>query len=323
MRKGIEPAEVYQLTELSDEFLKDPTSWLEPKLVEEFLQSVESKFSNTLKEENLIQAVGHNSKELKAWGVLDSVLRMMERPQDTFTQPQRFISYFISPAPPIANFVKKADTVKFDLPISFEEYPSVCTYMVAALEVLPMFMGGQLAEAKWKGTQISISWSQQQASFSAGEVQTRVLAPQFVEDLMETLEKTEKALEEKSRELERIKQENSAAAQSQTQDLERWFRIYRSFNRYSQQVAKLHDYFTRSKQLVTLLIAQERMSPQVKEAMKRVNWDLVQEQYPEVIDSLLKDFELEQKGLNPEANHVQNKKDIFATDSGQSWLTHT
>lgn len=322
VRKGIEPAEIYQLTDLSDEFLKDPTSWLDAKVVEAFLQAVESKFSGILSEDHLLQSIGHNSKELKAWGVLDSVLRMIERPQDAFTQPQRFVSYFISPAPPIANFVKTQDSVKFDLPISFEEYPNVCGYLVAAFESLPKFLGGEFAEVQWRSTKISISWSQQQASFTAGEVQTRVLAPQFMEDLMETLEKTEKALEEKSRELERIKQENSMAAQSQTQDLERWFRMYRSFNRYSQEVSKLKDYFTRSQQLITLLIGQERSNTQVKAAMKRVNWEGVKEQFPEVIEALLTDFELERKGLDPEAKHVQNKKDLFTADTGQSWLTH-
>lgn len=321
-QKGVEPSEIYQITDLSDEFLKDPTAWLDVAKVEEFLANVDSKYSTLLNDQNLIASIGHESKELKSWGVLDSVLRMIENPQSLFTQPQRIVSYFISPAPPIANLKKTPETVSFDLPITFQEYPCVCSYLVAAVESLPRFFGGDFADAKWEGTKLTISWAEQQASFTSGEVQNRVLAPQFMEDLMDTLEKTEKALEEKSRELDSIKKQNSEAAQSQTQDLEKWFRIYRSFNRYSQEVARLRDYFTRSQQLITLLVGQERSNPQVKAAMKRMNWENVKSQFPEVVDSLLNDFEMEQKGLNPEAKHVQNKKDLFTTDSGQSWLTH-
>ena len=108
-QKGVEPAEIYQITDLSDEFLKDPTAWLDVKKVEEFMSVVESKYSAYLNHSNLIQAIGHESKELKSWGVLDSVLRMIENPQGLFTQPQRIVSYFISPAPPIANLKKNGD----------------------------------------------------------------------------------------------------------------------------------------------------------------------------------------------------------------------
>ena len=197
-QQGVEPSEIYQLTDLPDEFLKDPTSWLEAKKVEHFLQALEERFALRFPDVDLITSAGHISKELKAWGVLDSVLRMIERPQDVFTQPQRFISYFISPSPPIANFQRSDEAVSFDLPISYEEYPCVCRYLTAAIESLPSFMGGELAEAKWNNTKISVSWRQEQSVFNSGDLQKRVLAPQFMENLIETLERTERALEEKS-----------------------------------------------------------------------------------------------------------------------------
>ena len=323
LRQGVEPSEIYELTDLPDEFLKDPTSWLDAKKVELFLQALEERFSLRFPETDLISSVGHVSKELKAWGVLDSVLRMIERPQDVFTQPQRFISYFISPSPPIANFQRSEDGVSFDLPISYEEYPSVCSYLTSAIESLPSFMGGELAEAKWSATKVSVSWKQEQESFNSGDLQKRVLAPQFMENLIETLERTERALEEKSRELEGIKSENRVAAQSQTQDLEKWFSLYRNFNRYSQQVLRLHDYFTRSKQLITLLIGQDRTNPQVKKAMQVTNWEQIQSQFPEIVDSLVHDFESEQKGLKPEKNNVQDQQDTRPGSTGQPWLSNS
>ena len=55
----------------------------------------------THNEESLITAVGHQCKDLRAWGVLDSVIKMMQKPQDLFLQPHRLLSYFVSPAPPV------------------------------------------------------------------------------------------------------------------------------------------------------------------------------------------------------------------------------
>jgi hypothetical protein len=344
VRNGVEPAEIYTLTDLPEEFLKDPTSWLEAARIEQFLRAIDDHLAPRLSTTDLMAQVGHHCKELRAWGVLDSVLRMMQRPQDVFTQPQRFVSYFVSPSPPIANFQKTDVSVSFDLPISYEEYPFVCAFLVAAFESLPTFMGGALAEARWQGTRVHVRWATEQEAFTSGDLQKRVLAPQFVESLIDTLERTEKALEEKSRELEKIRQENTSAAKSQTQDLEKWFRLYRSFNRYSQQILRLQDYFTRSQQLITLLVGQERATPQVQKAMKRVGWDQVALSFPEVVDGLLKDFETEKKGLGAEgsapkdgssmkldinpsldsrSSHVQNSSGVGARDPGQSWLSHS
>lgn len=323
LRQGVDPAEIYELADIADGLLKDPTAWIDAAKVESFLSQIEDRFSARFSDRDLMLAVGHEASDLKAWGVLDSVLRMIERPQEVFTQPQRFISYFVSPSPPIANFSRTDAGVSFDLPISFEEYPLVCGYLCSAIESLPSFIGGQMAECTWQGNRISVQWKQEQSEFSSGDLQKRVLAPQFMESLIDTLEKTERALEEKSRELEKIKQENTSAAQSQSQDLEKWFRLYRNFNKYGQQVLRLQDYFTRSQQLITLLVGQERANPQVLTAMKKVNWDQVELNFPDVVSSLLKEFELEQKGLNARSPNVQNIETTSPGNSGQPWLSNS
>lgn len=46
--------------------------------------------------EGLAKLVGHECHELRAWGVLDSVIKMMQKPQDLFLQPHRFLSLFPS-----------------------------------------------------------------------------------------------------------------------------------------------------------------------------------------------------------------------------------
>jgi hypothetical protein len=325
IERGVEFSTLSELTELPPEFLRDPTSWLPAKKVEAFLAAVESRYHSLSPNHNLIEHIGHSARDLKAWGVLDSVLRMIEKPQDIYLQPQRFISYFVAPSPPIANLRRDADSVAFDLPISYEEYPATNLFLRSALEGLPQFIGLEIAEVAWVQTRIVVNWAPSQVKMELGEAeQERRLAPEFMDSIIATLERTEKALEERTRELERIKQENAKAAQSKTGDLEKWFDLYRNLNRYSQQVMKLQDFFTRSQQLITLLVGQNRMNVQVKEAMKRVGWDQVQTSFPELTGQLLKDFENEKQFLNNMENkNAKDHQDTRARDSRQPWLPHS
>ena len=329
MRKqGQDIESLYDLTELPVEFIKDPTSWLDAKQVENFLRTTEIS----------LDSVGHAAKELKAWGVLDSVLRMIAKPQDIYNQPQRFISYFISPAPPVANIKREENSISFDLPISFEEYPLTASYILAAIEAIPEFMGSEMAEAKWRENRISIRWNESQPLLNSVDMNSRYLAPEVMQSLMTTLEKTEQALIAKTLELEKIKNENTRAAQSQivgadplradqltadqlaTADQlptsgEQW-------DKFQQKVMKLQDYFTRSQQLITLLIGQDRMSSQVREAMKRVNWDQVQQLFPDVVGSLLSQSDTN-TAAPMESDHGKNHQNMGSRDSGQSWLSHS
>jgi hypothetical protein len=324
VERGVEFSTLTELTELPPEFLRDPTSWLPAKKVESFLAEIDSRFHALSPNHNLLEHVGHQARDLKAWGVLDSVLRMIEKPQDIYLQPQRFISYFVAPSPPIANLQRNAESVAFDLPISYEEYPATNLFLRSALESLPQFIGLEMAEVAWVQTRIVVNWAPSQVNFELGAAQERRMAPEFMDSIIATLERTEKALEERTRELERIKQENTKAAQSKTGDLEKWFDLYRNLNRYSQQVMKLQDYFTRSQQLITLLVGQNRLNVQVKEAMKRVGWDTVQTQFPELTSQLLKDFEEEKQFLhNMENKSAKDSENSRARDTRQPWLPHS
>jgi hypothetical protein len=50
-----------------------------------------------------------------------------------------------------------------------------------------------------------------------------------------------------------------------------------------QNLARLQDYMLRAQQLITMLVAQDRLSPQVKVAMKKVDWENVKLIYPQLI----------------------------------------
>ncbi|MEK6627116.1 MAG: hypothetical protein AABY53_00685, partial [Bdellovibrionota bacterium] len=77
-------------TEIPWELLRDSSYWMRAPDMEAFLERL------ALRSETLV-AAGHKTPKTRVWGVLDSVLRMMPQPQEIFHQPEKFLSYFISP----------------------------------------------------------------------------------------------------------------------------------------------------------------------------------------------------------------------------------
>ena len=153
---------LYELTDISTEMLKDPTCWIEARSVERFLEAIDKEYGSITQDKTLLTTIGHSCSELRSWGVLDSVLKMMQDPQDVFGHPQRFLSYFISPAPPVANVTRNKDSVGFDLPVSPEEYPFFTEFLKASFEGMPQYTGKQQAIVTWQGTRVEISWNMAQ-----------------------------------------------------------------------------------------------------------------------------------------------------------------
>ncbi len=308
------------------EFLKDPSCWLKSKQMEDFLDHVSTHYKSSNEELSILSLVGHQSKELRAWGVLDSVLRMLQSPQDVFLQPQRFLSYFISPPPPVANVKHSENSVVLDLPIAGDEFPRVVEYLKAAIESLPSYLGQSLAQVSWENSRLKIEWCTRQANLLEEMRDEKALHPELVQNILRDLEQSQKQIEElqislqsKNEEVELLKKtvapevapptenkitENivlpsmvkkteqesvaaeladiSAALSGETTEI----KLQDSL----QKLYRLADYMTRSQQLVTMLVAQNRATPQVKEAMRRVDWDVVQKSslihFKEVIEKL-------------------------------------
>lgn len=132
-QQGEDLTTLYEQTPISVELLRDSSYWISAPDMENLL---EAALRLPLKSDtgNVLQRAGHNGPELRAWGVLDSVLRMMPRPQEIFNQPEQFLSYFISPKPPIENLRRWDMGISFDLPLPAEQYPLVTTYLKAAFE---------------------------------------------------------------------------------------------------------------------------------------------------------------------------------------------
>lgn len=292
-RNSIDLEGLYEFTEIPTEFLRDPTCWLDASQVEEFLKTIENEFCSQFTGKNLIEEIGHNARELRAWGVLDSVLKMMLKPQDIYLQPERFISYFISPAPPLGGLDRGKESVSFDLPLTPDEYPFVTTYLRAAFEALPTFMQQDMARARWDHTQVSVSWSKNQTPLFTDSDQKRNFDPTFMQTLINNVESAEQEIERLRAELKHKEhllqslpsenpQSRPAAAPAKPEFSAELEPVLKEIQG---QFMRLIDYQTRAQQLVTLLAAsQEKNGKTAKEAMHRVDWDYVKEEFAGVVE---------------------------------------
>ncbi len=294
-RQGVDSEKVFELTDLPTEFLREPSCWIPAQDVEKFIASIDREFGPDFRDGHLPTLVGHQCHTLRSWGVLDSVIKMMAKPQDLFLQPHRFLSYFVSPAPPVGNLKRELAAISFDLPISNQEFPLVTEFMRSALEVLPCYLGRSQAQVDWQQSRIHISWSESQSDLLKEEDISPNYKPELVQNLMQ-------ALEESQRQIEDLRAQLSHASDSEVpqpiQSTETEFvqGLRAHVVRTRGHMMRLSDYLVRSQQLVTLLIGQNRMDRQVQEAMKRVDWDYVKKQSAQVAQDtadLLTQFERE------------------------------
>jgi hypothetical protein len=299
-KKGEDLSPLLESTSLPEEFLRDPSYWMSAEEMEALLNLAITLYQKD-EAQSFIQTVGHKAAELKSWGVLDSVLRMMPRPQDILHQPERFLSYFISPNPPTDNLKRSESSIEFDVAVSADQYPLVTSYLSSSFECLPVYTGQQLAACSWQGIHLSLSWQQNQDSLFGEEDTGRQISPDLIRNVLSSLEKHSQELEEKNREL----QFKNNFLQSSRDDFEKQlksrfvmqesadFEISKNENNFKirtessdqvlQNLARMNDYMVRAQQLITMLVAQDRLNPQVKAAMKRVDWETVKNQFPVLI----------------------------------------
>ncbi len=281
-REGIGRDTLYCQSDWPEEFLKDPSCWLESHKLEDLLRHVEREIGD-------IEKIALQSPKLHAWGPLDSVLKLMSRPQDILSQPDRFLSYFISPPPPIDFIAKDEDSLSFRIPISSEEFPLVTRYLKGALESLPVYVGKTNAQVVWSENVVSISWIAQQESL-LGEPENGNVNPKLVTNLMHAIEKSQKEVEEKNRELQlRLGEINDLKMRLQEVQQTPGDRggievdselVNASLNKLNHGVAKLQDYLTRAQQLITVLVGTERSNPIIQNALKKVDWEHVIKEFP-------------------------------------------
>lgn len=300
-RQGRDLSLLFQSLDMPEEFLRDPACWLEAEKMENLLREIDQQLTDI--PEDYVRDVGRQNEQLRAWGVLDSVLKMVESPLDIYCQPSRFISYFISPEPPLASWRRDGEFIRFQLPVLAEQYPYITLYLTGALEGLPLYMRQPLASVRWQESEIEIYWKQTQESLLPDEeMHLRQFNPQWVRTMMESLENHQKKMEQRV-----AASPNSAMSSEEWRELQVFLRETASqFDFFMQEslavkndFLKLHDYFVRSQQLITFLIHSGRKTKQVDEAMRRMDWQHVQSSYESMVqeacDRLLKNKSSMQK----------------------------
>ena len=296
-RRGEDLGALNEKCDWPTEFLRDPSSWLEADKMEALIKLIEQEYGARAAEgdESLLEAAGHACKDLRSWGVLDSVLRMVQTPKDLFSQPERLLSYFVSPAPPIGDVRRESEGISFVLPVSEVQFPYVTSFLRAALEALPTYINKPMASVSWENSRVSISWSENQASlFAEGQDNDLSLHPELMRDILHDLETSQKELEsmkrqliEKDRELEQMRKTAARVekpAQSENSESDQLApENQRRISNAIHDLYRLGDYFARGQQLITLLIGQGRQTRQVQEAMRRVDWEFVALEGPQTV----------------------------------------
>lgn len=275
-------------TDIPWDFLKDPSNWMYAPDMEAFLERIVTN-------QEQIEKAGHLTPKLRAWGVLDSVLRMMPRPQEIFHQPEKFLGYFISPEPPIENVIRSDAGIVFDVPLPAEQYPLVTAYLKAAFEALPIYSGLTPGHCRWNHVHFELDWPGYQDTI-LDEQEHHQVSPQLMQEVINQLQNSSRELEEKNRELQRRNEELQRLAEQQWQSKDtreavqlspesfaQFEFIRKPTHQVAQNLARLHDYMVRAHQLVTLLTAGQKVTPGMKAAFHKVDWDLVKNQYPKII----------------------------------------
>lgn len=297
---------LFEASTIPMELLTDSAHWIYAPDVEAFLENVQN-LPLRKKDLGLIEKIGHEVPYLKSWGVLDSVLRMMPKVKEVFQQPDRFLSYFISPEPPVENINRTENSISFAIPLPAEQYPLTARFLKSAFESLTVFNGQGLSLCEWQDINIKINWSQAQSGLFK-EDPGHQISPELLNSVVEELQRGQKDLEEKNRELQRRNEELLQAQkeienkfghhhvrqnqESQQELLNLALKIesttetqqmHGNLQLVNQNLARLHDYMVRAHQLVTLLSAQNKNAAGTKEALRRVDWDYVKTQYPKII----------------------------------------
>lgn len=291
-------------SEFNWEKLRDGSFWMKAPDMEMFLERF-------VPNNQILIEAGHATPRLKVWGALDSVLRMMPRPQEIFHQPEKFLGYFISPEPPVENIVRSENGISFDIPLPAEQYPLVTTYLKAAFEALPVYVGLAPGACQWNHVHFHLLWPQAQQNIltDANQEQHQV-SPDLLREVIQQLQQNTHDLEIKNRELQRRNEELLQMAQQgpslyaedfgskqmslSMSDFDFVEANQKPVHNIAQNISKLHDYMVRAHQLVTLLTAGQKATPGMKAAFHRVDWDIVKSQYPQII---LESLDL-LKGLN-------------------------
>jgi signal transduction histidine kinase len=292
-RQGVQLESFFENLDTPVELFRDPSCWIPIDKMEEFLKAL-TNFTHQPQAFQFLREVGQKNHELRAWGVLDSVLKMVESPKDIFLQPERFLSYFLTPHPELQVTRLEGNQIL----VSLQRPPQahyVHSYLVGAIEGLPTYTGRpQALIENLDTTTFKMTWfDDQQSLFDEQESKRRQFHPEIVHSVLESIkqqhihqtENPGQSLEEEKKVAnEAFEKMVSHEVEKRLGDwLERMHNLDETIFKIKNDFFKMYDYFTRAQQIITLVTPTARKAS-VREAMRRVDWDYVQKEFPRLVE---------------------------------------
>ena len=218
-QKHFDTSRFYELSSLEMSFIKDPYTWMDASAVENFLKKISEEFNPHFVEEDLIQSVGHSALELKAWGDLDSALKLNPI-FNIYEKIEDIMQWFVVPFS-IKNFQNINNQITFEANLSTKEYPYLISYLKSVLEVLPRFNAEDSTSVLWENNQVQVSYTPYgQLSFFTEK------DPKLSPDLLRKIKNSVLSLEKEYLKQRRVLAEKSQAIQSFQDQKDQAFEIF-------------------------------------------------------------------------------------------------
>ncbi|MDX9731683.1 MAG: hypothetical protein RBT63_07930 [Bdellovibrionales bacterium] len=300
-RRGEDLEPLYERFDWPLHYLRDSSSWLEADRLEYVLAILEEIYGRRVASEtggDFFEYIGHISPQLRAWGALDSVLRIVPGVRDLYQQPDRFLSSFISPQPQIQGLHHTHESTVFRIGFWDDRMPRAARYLKAALESLPEFIGKPRTHVVWNHGHVSIEWSERQVPFVSdsgrlAEGDGPALSPDLLRTILldlataqRELEGTRRLLQDRDNEVSKLREqiEQSHVTPRALESLSESPNVQQALH----EIYKLGDYFARAQQIVTLLrnpnsatTKSGLITTATAEALiKRTSWDRVSQETP-------------------------------------------
>ncbi len=281
-------------------FLRDPGQWLEADKLESVLGTLE-EIERSLQPHELSEGhgdyftrLGHESPRLKAWGALDSVLRILPHPRELYAQPERFLGQFVSPMLPPRFFERSESRVSFRFDFPVDRFPRSARFLKAVLEALPEFIGSGRAHAphahvEWIGDRVLIDWSDRQVGFEAtpqSGLTEPVLSPELARTILADLASSQREVEiararvkelEQQLELHKAQSPENVSLDEASASAGSDERVRAALH----EVYRFNDYFARAQQMITLLSRPGVRAPEIEGLHRRMSWNQVQREATE------------------------------------------
>jgi len=241
---------------LSSQLALDSERWIPFDQVEFFLEVVMKNVPDFIPKNIALKAM-----ENRSWGLLDQVLRILQKPEEIYQDPMMFLSYFIKPLNGFKWIDKGEKRSSFETSLSSDEHPLITNYLKGALEVVSVYISGEAAQADWVGTEVSIDWSTNQDSFFK-EREPANFKPEIYKEAVGIIQQQQTEIQAfKDLSNQKVNQTKNQGVNSAS---------------LAKDLKVLEDYFLRARQLVSLLKADSGKKKWFKDAVKRLNWDELQ-----------------------------------------------